>query len=31
VIDLAERMDAAVLRGYVEGRERARPELGVGG
>jgi hypothetical protein len=31
VIDLAERMDAAVLRGDVEGRERARGEFGVGG
>jgi hypothetical protein len=28
VIDVAERMDAAVLRGDVEGRERARPEAG---
>ena len=31
VIDVAERMDAAVLRGDVEGRERARRECGVGG
>jgi hypothetical protein len=30
VIDLAERMDAAVLRGDVEGRERARREFGAG-
>jgi hypothetical protein len=30
VLDLAERMDAAVLRGDVEGRERARRESGVG-
>ena len=31
VIDLAERMNAAVLRGDVERRERARREFGVGG
>jgi len=31
VVDLAERMDAAVLRGDVAGRERARREVGVGG
>jgi hypothetical protein len=31
VVDPAERMDAAVLRGDVEGRERARREVGVGG
>ena len=31
VIDPAERMDAAMLRGDVEGRERARREFGVGG
>jgi hypothetical protein len=31
VIDLAERMNAAVLRGDVEGQERARREVGVGG
>ena len=31
VIDVAERMNAAVLRGDVAGRERARREFGVGG
>ena len=31
VVDVAERMDAAVLRGDYEGRERARREVGVGG
>jgi hypothetical protein len=31
VVDLAERMDAAVLRGDVEGREPARREVGVAG
>jgi hypothetical protein len=31
VVDVAERMDAAVLRGDVEGRGRARREFGVGG
>jgi hypothetical protein len=31
VIDPAERMDAATLRGDVEGRERVRREVGVGG
>jgi hypothetical protein len=31
VVDLAERMDAAVLRGDVEGRERARHEFGIAG
>jgi hypothetical protein len=31
VLDLAERTDAAVLRGDVEGRERARRGFGVGG
>jgi hypothetical protein len=31
VIDVAERIDAAVLRGDVEGRERVRREFGVGG
>ena len=31
VIDLAERMNNAVLRGDFEGRERVRREFGVGG
>jgi hypothetical protein len=31
VIDVAERMNAAVLRGDAEGRERARRGVGVGG
>jgi hypothetical protein len=31
VVDVAERMNAAVLRGDFEGRERARREFGVGG
>jgi hypothetical protein len=31
VIDPAERMDAAALRGGVEGRERARREVGISG
>ena len=31
VIDVAERMNAAVLRGDVERRERGRREVGVGG
>ena len=31
VIDLAERMHAAVLRGEFEGRERVRQEFGSGG
>ena len=31
VIDPAERMDAAALRGDLEGRERVRRELGVWG
>ena len=31
VVDLAERMNAATLRGDFEGRERARGEFGVGG
>ena len=31
VVDVAERTDAAVLRGDVAGRERARREFGVGG
>ena len=31
VIDVAERLDAAVLRGDVEGRERVRREFAVAG
>jgi hypothetical protein len=31
VTDLAERMNAAVLRGDFEGRERVRQEFGIGG
>jgi hypothetical protein len=31
VVDLAERMNAATLRGDFEGRERARREFGVAG
>ncbi len=31
VIDLAERMAAAVLRGDFEGRERVRQEFGISG
>ena len=29
VIDLAERMDAAVLRGDFDGREQVRQEFGI--
>ena len=31
VIDLGERMHAAVLRADFEGRERVREEFGIGG
>ena len=31
VIDLAERMHAAMLRGDVDGRERVRVEFGIDG
>jgi hypothetical protein len=31
VIDLAERMNAAGLRGDFEGRERVRREFGISG
>ena len=31
VIDLAERMEAAVRRGDVDGRERVRREFGIAG
>jgi hypothetical protein len=31
VIDLAERMNAATLRGDFEGRERVRREFGISG
>ena len=31
VIDLVERMHAAVLRGDFEGRERVGPDFGIGG